>query len=581
VKLVTAQGMREMEALAERAGTTAELMEQAGLAVAQETWVLAADLVDRPILVLVGPGNNGGDGLVAARHLHDWGARVKLYLLRPRRVEEDANFRELAERGIPAATVQEDPEFELLDGMLAEADIMIDALLGTGAGPARPIEGAMAEVLKRVKEARSTRGRVPPKLVAVDLPTGVDPDTGAVDPHCVAADVTVALGFSKVGLHLFPGRDLAGRVQVVEIGIPGIPKEAEVSLGLELMDDRSVRSLLPPRPADAHKGAFGKVLVVAGSINYTGAAALACLGAARVGAGLVTLACPRSIHAILASRLTEATFLPLPDQDGSFSDESISPLLKAIPQYDVLLIGCGLGLRDCTRSFLDGILRTLDSLPLRGIVLDADGLNALAQGPGHPANRDAEWWRTWALPTVLTPHPGEMARLTGLDREAIQRDRLGTTLEQAARWGKVVALKGAHTIVAEPGGRARVSPFANPALATAGTGDVLAGAMAGFMAQGLGPFDAATCGVYLHGKAGEEARRLLGSAGVLAGDLVPLLPRSLGILRGETKPEDAALRRPSFLDMLGSLPEEGMAGGLGGPGMTGWAGGPGITGGVP
>lgn len=529
MKLATVGEMQEAE---RRAGVPVpQLMENAGLAVAQEAWLLLGELAERRILVLAGPGNNGGDGLVAARHLREWGAAVRVYLLKPRG-KGDELLAKLVEREVPFATAKEDAKkgYARVEEWLNEAELVIDALLGTGR--ARPVEGELAAVLERL---RGARGRpLAPRLLAVDLPTGLDADTGAVDPLCAAADTTVTLGWSKVGLHVLPGSQYAGRVEAVDIGIP---KSLEESLTTELMTARWARSLLPERPADAHKGTFGRALVVAGSPRYVGAAELAVGGALRVGAGLVTLACARSVYPILASKVREATFEPLPDEEGYLSAEAAHALRQVITRpsagsgqgYDALLVGCGLDQEGYVRAFMKSLLGALSESGtgsgLRGLVIDADGLNNLA---GVEA-----WWKELSLPTIVTPHPGEMSRLTGLPVEEVQSDRPAVARGQAGEWGVTVVLKGANTVVAAPDGRAWLSPFANPGLASGGTGDVLAGTIAGLLAQGEEAPEAAALGVYLHGLAGERVREEMGSAGMVAGDLLPALPRAIKEVRGE------------------------------------------------
>jgi NAD(P)H-hydrate epimerase len=517
MRLVTVAEMQEAE---KRSGVPVpQLMENAGLAVAQEAWLLLGELAERRIVVLAGPGNNGGDGLVAARHLREWGAEVSVYLLTPRD-KKDAVFAPLLKAKTAVATAEEDAKdgYKRLEELLAGADLVIDALLGTGRG--RPIEGALAEVLDRL---RAARGRpLAPRLLAVDLPSGLDADTGAADPHCVPADATVALGWSKVGLHVMPGSQLAGRVETVDIGIP---KELESDGWTELMTARWARPALPERPPWANKGTFGKALVVAGSPRYVGAAYLACMGGLRVGAGLVTLACARSLYPVFASKLTEATFEPLPDEEGYLSAEAAHSVGQALAQgYDALLVGPGLGQEGYVRAFMRSLLPLLKADALRGVVIDADGLNNLA--------KLESWWKELAAPAVITPHPGELSRLAGLPVEEIQSDRLAVARGYAGEWGVVVVLKGANTVVAAPDGRARLSPFANPGLASGGTGDVLAGAIAGLIAQGLDPYEAAGLGVYLHGLAGERVRAELGDAGMVASDLLPALPRAIKELRG-------------------------------------------------
>lgn len=526
MKLVTVEQMQEAE---RQSGVPApELMENAGLAVAQEAWLLLGEVADRRIVVLVGPGNNGGDGLVAARHLREWGANVSLYLLKPRD-ESDPVFAPLLEAKAPFVTAEDDGKqgYKQLEEMLTGADLVIDALLGTGA--ARPIDGALAEALARLRSARERP--LAPRLLAVDLPTGLDADTGAVDPHCVAADATTALGWSKVGLHVLPGSQYTGRVEVVDIGMP---KTLESETWTELMTARWARSALPERPPGGHKGTFGRTLIVAGSPRYIGAAYLACMGALRSGVGLVTLACAASIHHVLASKLTEATFEPLPDKDGYLSAEEAHAVGRVLSQgYESLLVGPGLGQEAYVRAFMHGLLGWLKPETVRAVVIDADGLNNLSKVEG--------WWEEVAAPAIITPHPGELSRLTGLSTAEIQSDRLAVARRFAAEWGVTLALKGANTVVAAPDGRARLSPFANPGLGSGGTGDVLAGAIGGLLAQGPStgsgqapdPYEAASLGVYLHAQAAERVRGELGSAGMLAGDLLPVLPRVMKELRGE------------------------------------------------
>ncbi len=516
MKLITIAEMQQAER--EAGVPVAQLMENAGLAAAQEAWLLLGEIAERRIVILAGPGNNGGDGLVAARHLKDWGAEVAVAVLRPRG-EDDSNFGQLVERQVPVIQMNEPDCLTRLEEALAGAELVIDALLGTGR--ARPIEGLLADVLDRLRDARSRR--LPPRLVAVDLPSGLDADTGAVDPHCVAADHTIALAWSKVGLHVLPGSRYAGRVEVADIGIPASLGQ---SVKTELMTDRWARELLPPRPPGAHKGTFGSALVVAGSPSYVGAAYLACMGAYRAGAGVVTLACARSIYPMLASKLTETTFEPLDDTDGFLTAREASAVRRALERgYEVLLVGPGLGQGGYPQAFTRALLPFLSREDLRAAVIDADGLNNLSKVD--------DWWRLLDLPAVITPHPGELSRLSGLSVSDIQSDRLAVARRFAAEWGLTLVLKGANTVVAAAGGRARISPFANPGLASGGTGDVLAGVITGLIAQGVEPFDAASLGVYLHGLAGEHVRRDLGSAGMLAGDLLPALPRVIKELRGE------------------------------------------------
>ncbi len=508
MKLVTSDQMRRLEQGAERAGVSVtQLMENAGLATAQEAWMLLGTLERRVIVVLVGPGNNGGDGLVAARHLFDWGADTRVYLSRSR--DADANLAQLQERGVTILSAEEDSQSSGLRDMLAASHLIIDALLGTGRS--RPIEGPIAAVLEGIATARTRT--LPPKLLAVDLPSGVNADTGAVDPLTPVADETVSFGLGKLGLYTSPGSEFAGRIEVLDIGIPA---GADADLPLSLMTAAWARDHLPRRSRDANKGTFGKVMAVVGSEDYVGAAFLSAASAYRAGAGLVTLALIRSIQTSLVSMVPEATFLLLPGSEGGLAPDSLDELRRGWHGYDVLLIGCGVGHREQTQTFVRAALYEPDRDGPRNLVVDADGLNALAS--------ETDWWTNFRRPAVLTPHPGEFARLARMSVPEVQANRVELARDRAQLWNKVVVLKGANTVVALPDGRAMLSPFANPALATAGTGDVLAGTIAGLLAQGLELDDAAAAGVFVHGTAGELLRRNFGDAGGLAGDLVRLLP---------------------------------------------------------
>ena len=482
----------------------------------------------RRILVLAGPGNNGGDGLVAARHLAEWDADVVVYQLAARD-PSDPHLAAVRELGVPVYDAPADAGYTALDEATRKAELVVDALLGTGRS--RPITGVLADILVRLRQALD--GPAPPRVVAVDLPTGVDANSGRADPLAVHADLTVTFGLAKVGLYTLPGSEYAGTVQVVDIGLP---KDAERTLPVELLGSAWVRGHLPPRPAAGNKGTFGRVLVVAGSGQYVGAARLAAAACYRVGAGLVTLACSSHVQAMVAPALAEATYLLL---DGP---QPAAAIVEALAGYDVLLIGPGLGQDRDTRELVDHVLRDVTGT-VRACVVDADALNALAPIDGWSGRLPAR--------CILTPHPGEMSRLLGCSVADVQDDRLGVAVRAAAQWGQTVVLKGAHTVVASPDGRAAISPYANPLLASAGTGDVLAGAIAGLVAQGMEPFEAAACGVYVHGMAGGELRDDLGDRGLLASDLLPMLPRVIRIIR-EGRPVRALPPFPGLPDALAS-----------------------------
>ena len=517
MKLVTVDQMRQLELAAAEIDLPPDvLMENAGLAVAEEVRKLCGNVAGSPILVLVGPGNNGGDGLVAARHLDDWGAQATVYLC-SRNTEGDDNFSLIVERDIPVARAEDDEGLSVLDDALSSAEVVVDALFGTGR--LRSLEGAVKSVLDLVSMVRASRPQL--TVVAVDLPSGLDADTGAADPACLSADATITLGCPKVGLFGFPGAERVGKLIVADIGIP---QSLAYDISTELITPDWVASVLPPRPLNANKGSFGKVLVASGSTNYIGAAYLACTAAHRVGAGLVTLATARGLQPILAAKLVETTYLPLPEADaGIIGHEAASILVEQAKVYDALLMGCGLGQHPSTMDFVREALSSLPTPVGQALVLDADALNTLAETP--------DWHQRFDAQAVLTPHPGEMARLTGLSVDEIQADRIEMARRFAAKWRKVVVLKGAYTVIAAPDGQARLNPMANPGLASAGTGDVLSGAIVGLLAQGLSPFNAACCGVHLHGMAGDMVRQDLGDAGMLASDLLPRLPVAIKKLK--------------------------------------------------
>ncbi len=509
MKIVTAEQMRQIDQECGSIGLpTSVLMENAGKAVAEEVRRILGAIDKQRLLILIGPGNNGGDGLVAARHLHDWGAGVSLYLF-GQRPPEDPNLEPVRQRGITCVEAAQGENLDGLDDLLSSATAVIDALFGTG--KSRPLGESLGQALDRVSKAKERQPGL--RIIALDLPSGLNADSGAVDPACLYADNTITLGFPKPGLFNPPGIDRAGKITVADIGIPSYLAEQATS---ELITDGWARSVLPKRPLGANKGSFGRVLVVAGSINYIGAAYLACSGAIRVGAGLVTLATATSLQPILASKLTEVTYLPLPESSpGIVSPQAVRLIHQELSHCDVLLLGCGLGQSQSAIRFIKSTLFRLKSAPLP-LVLDADALNTLAQTPN--------WWQQLAGDAILTPHPGEMARLAGVSIDEVQSDRVGIAKKAAMEWHKTIVLKGACTVIVSPDGQSMISPIANPGLASAGTGDVLTGVIAGLVAQGLTLFDAAACGVHLHGEAGEMVKNIIGDAGMIATDLLPALP---------------------------------------------------------
>lgn len=375
-----------------------------------------------------------------------------------------------------------------------------------------------------------------PKVVAVDLPTGVQADDGSLMGPCVKADVSVTFGLPKVGHLVFPGAGMCGKVVVADISLPTSLLTDERRLPLFCLTPREAKALLPKRKPDAHKGDAGRVLVVAGSVGLTGAAAMAAESAYRVGAGLVTLALPESLNDPMEAKLTEVMTLPLPERDRAISPEAVPKVLEFAEGVDVVAVGPGLSRKEGAAEAARELVLRLD----KPLVLDADGINAL--------EGRAELLKERKAPTVVTPHPGEMSRLSGASIGEIQRERLKFARNFAKEHGCVVVLKGARTVIASPDGRAAINLTGDEGLASGGTGDVLTGAIAGLWAQGLPPFEAAVLGVYLHGLAGELASRELTIYGVLATDVMRRLPEAMRWTgRGETPPRwPLVVRHPSL-----------------------------------
>jgi NAD(P)H-hydrate epimerase len=513
------------------------LMESAGRAIAEVALAERAAAGGGAVLVVCGAGNNGGDGLVAARHLALLGVPVRAALIAdPRKLATDAaaNLARARAAGVQIET-----------GALrtAGAAVIVDALFGTGL--ARAVTGAPAAAIRRIAAARPAA-----RVVAVDLPSGLDADTGQVHGVAAAADVTVTIALPKLGLALEPGRSLAGRILVARIGIadaaPGTNADAE------LWNERGAAARLPARPVDGHKGRFGHVLVIAGARGTTGAAALAAEAAARAGAGLVTIACPAGVNEILEVKCTEMMTAPVPDgAEGGFAALALEPLLALAAARDVVALGPGIGRSEEVRKLVPELAARIP----RPLVIDADGLLPFAArgGPRVPRPGALGALKGRSAATILTPHPGEAARLLGIPAAEINRDRVGSARRLAALSGAVVVLKGAATVVAAPDGRVAVNPTGGPWLATGGTGDVLTGLIAALLAQppsartgdrrgpgrarrgGRDPaieaFEGAVLGAWLHGRAGDRLAARRGASGVLAGEVAGELPETIEALR--------------------------------------------------
>ena len=505
---------------------TPALMENAGRAVALRADALLGGARGRRVVVVCGGGNNGGDGLVAARHLANWGARVRVVMAcegwpTAPKLSADAGVQlhVVTRCGIEVLGVDPDGR-RRVELALTGADLVVDAVLGTGSRGAP--RGAAMVAVELMQAARA-------RILAVDIPTGLDADSGHVPGPAVQAEETVTFGLPKPAHVLLPAAGLCGRVRVADIGFPA-PLLEQAPAAFELLEAARVSAMLPARPAAGHKGTFGHVLVVAGSRGMTGAGALASRGALAAGAGLVTWALPASVQPVGAQLVAEALTASLPDEgEGQLAEAAGEQVLQLLQTRDVLVLGPGLG----TGAGVSRVVARLVAEARCPAVVDADAINVLAgqREVLERAGRLGRGGRSGEAPRlVLTPHPGEMARLLGSDVPSVQQDRLGVALGAARRFGAVVVLKGARTVIASPDGRVSVNPAALPALATGGSGDVLSGIIGGLLAQGLDPYEAACAGVFVHALAGAVA------AGdpegpALAGQVAACVPEAFRRLR--------------------------------------------------
>jgi NAD(P)H-hydrate epimerase len=486
------------------------LMENAamGLVHAVEE-ILCHDVKGRFIRIYCGTGNNGGDGFAIARHLMNRGAKLEILLVGSKdklTPDAKANHDWFSEMGGTVTYINKEKELEFPKA----ADLAIDALLGTGLqGAARGLTAKAIEAINRQESL----------VVAVDIPSGVEGSTGKVMGPAVKAQVTVTMGLPKVGLMVPPGRNYAGDVKIVDIGIPNkLVDEAKIQFGcIECAD---VLTMLPHRHREAHKGDCGKLFLLAGSPGFTGAATLATLTAIRTGVGLARLGIPKSLNPILEAKLTEGMTWVLEDRGlAVLHPDAVFEVRRALEWADALVLGPGISMEESVGDAIEEFLPKV-SLPT---VIDADGLNQLGDRR-HLLER---------LPKqcVLTPHPGEMARLTGLSLATIMEKPIEIAREWAGKWRAVVVLKGAPSFVARPDGMVWMNPTGNPGMASGGTGDVLTGMIGGFLAQGLAPWEAGVCGVWLHGTAGDRAAQSKGVLSLMASDIIEEIPeviRSMG-----------------------------------------------------
>jgi ADP-dependent NAD(P)H-hydrate dehydratase / NAD(P)H-hydrate epimerase len=508
MKLVSVPQMVAIEKEANAGGLSyASMMQNAGRGLAEVVAEIISENDWDSVFGLVGHGNNGGDTLIALTHLAGEGWHVQAYVFKRR--QDDELITQLLDAGGYVTFAEADEDFSVLEATLSSADVFLDGLIGTGFK--LPLKDDAVAILEQALLVMDIMNE-PPFVVAVDCPSGVDCDSGEAALECIPADLTVCMAAVKWGLLKLPAFEFVGNLTVVDIGLPDDLTSFH-ELKTEVADHDLVAGLLTERALDSHKGTFGTALIAAGSQNYTGAALLAGTAAYRAGTGLVALAIPEPLHPALAGQLPEATWVLLPHEAGYISEKASEILLDNIGRATAFLIGPGLGSNVSTKMFTEAMILAI-KLPT---VVDADGLRHLAQIPD---------WHTKISPSaVLTPHIGEMSMLTGLSREEILENKNEIAVEYAKVWGHVVVLKGAFTVIASPDGKMTVIPVASPALAHAGTGDVLAGLIVGLRAQGLDAYSAAVAGAFIHAQAGLIAADDLGAtASVLAGDLLNSIP---------------------------------------------------------
>lgn len=484
------------------------LMENASLGVVRSMEMKYGPMQGRAVLIFCGKGNNGGDGMAAARHLANRGADVQVFLLgggKSLQGDAAANYAICKRMKIMIRPVRSSKDLTAVSREIRKADLILDAILGTGIVP--PVRGLVEQVVRRINRSGKP-------VISVDLPTGLSADSSEVIGEVIRADLTVTFGLPKISLVQYPSLSNAGEVCVADISLPAeLVDKADIPV--ELLDEEVLQAL-PPRRPDLHKGGAGRALVVAGSGEMPGAAVMTCLSCLRVGAGLVYAAVPGRVLGFFHKRMVEGISIPLPETDQNHLGLSALPgILGAARGKNVAAVGPGIGLDPETGDMVRSLIQKI-RIP---VVLDADGISHLAGNPGILRKSKA--------PVILTPHPGEMARLTRVPEQVLKTRRVDVAREFARKFGVILVLKGARTVVADPRGRAWINPTGNPGMATAGTGDVLTGMIAGLVAQGMAPLQAAMAGVFMHGLCGDRAAQRRGERGLLSRDLIREIPHVL------------------------------------------------------
>jgi NAD(P)H-hydrate epimerase len=461
------------------------------------------------ISVIAGKGNNGGDGFVIARHMVNRGVRASVYLLSEiEKIRGDAqiNLDIIKKMGIPVISILNIDELLKEKENINKSSIVIDAIFGTGLS--YEVKGFYREVIDFINSLNKT-------VVSVDIPSGLDANTGYPLGISMHADLTVTFGLPKIGQLIYPGAELVGKLEIVDISIPKYIIEKEY-IDTNLITYEDIKKKIKKRAPNIHKGNCGHTIVIAGSTGKTGAAVMASESAMRVGAGLVTLCIPKSSYNIVESKLTEVMTEPLPDNnDGTFNYSSIDRIIDLTNDKDIVIIGPGLSVNGDTKRIVGEVIKSID-LP---IVIDADGINIIAENPDILLKKKNE--------IVLTPHPGEMARLIKKDTRAVQRDRIGIAKEFGKKYGVYLVLKGARTIIADPQSNVYINPTGNPGMASGGMGDVLTGMIGGFISQGYNILDSSILGVFIHGMSGDRVAEEKGELGLVATDVINNIPLTI------------------------------------------------------
>jgi len=511
MKIVTADEMQQIDrrATAEFGIPSVLLMENAGLQVALAIERSFPACLRLPISIFCGKGNNGGDGFVAARHLLNRGRTVHVFLFgKEQETKGDAaiNLHILRKMGIPIREIQDRTDLHRDLRMVEKSGLVVDALLGTGAIP--PAKGLLGEAISFMNELKRP-------IIAVDIPSGLGADESQPLGDCVRADLTVTFALPKRSLVLYPAANFAGRLEVANIGIPRqLLQEPEIKLNL--IESEEVARAFPPRKRDAHKGTFGHVLVIAGSVGKGGAAAMTGKAALRVGAGLVTLAVPASLTGAMEAKLDEVMKESLPETpEGTIAQSALEKILRLLEGKDCLALGPGLSTHPETKELVKNLIPQV-RVPT---VVDADGINALSLHLEALSQRNG--------PLILTPHPGELSRLLSISTEEVQRNRVAIAQKFSSGFHVFLVLKGKGTIVSDPRGEAFLNPTGNPGMATGGSGDVLTGILAGIIASGAEISLALQAGVFIHGLAGDLAAQEWGEEPMIAGDVLAKVPEAL------------------------------------------------------